>query len=154
MAEKKKARGIKVVATSVAMVAVGSGAAFAATIPGTDAGEALHGTRQVGRIYGYGGADSLYGGNEAGWVDRILGGSGGDRPRGQNGTTPSTGRGAMTSCAAASATTSLAGGRGEDVLDGGPGADEIDARRRPEEHYRYPLRRGRRRVLRQGPGRP
>jgi hypothetical protein len=61
MAEKKKARGIKVVATSVAMVAVGSGAAFAATIPGTDAGEALHGTRQVNRIYGYGGADSLWG---------------------------------------------------------------------------------------------
>ena len=59
MAEKKKARGIKVVAASVAMVVVGSGAAFAATIPGTDAGEALHGTRQVDKIYGYAGADLL-----------------------------------------------------------------------------------------------
>ena len=85
MAEKKKARGIKVVAASVAMVVAGSGAAFAATIPGTDAGEALHGTRQVNRIDGYGGADSLYGGNEAGWGDRILGGSGGDRLLGQDG---------------------------------------------------------------------
>jgi len=90
---RRRPGGIKVAAASVAIVVVGSGAAFAATIPGTDAGEALHGTRQVDKIYGYGadlvygygGADSLYGGNEAGWVDRILGGSGGDRPLGQNG---------------------------------------------------------------------
>ncbi len=88
MAEKKRARSIKVVAASMAMVVVGSGAAFAATIPGTDAGEVLYGTRQVDKIYGYGGADlvygyagadSLYGGNEAGWGDRIQGGPGGDR---------------------------------------------------------------------------
>jgi hypothetical protein len=68
MAERKKARGIRVVAASVAMVVVGFGAAFAATLPGTYAGEALHGTRQVDKIYGHAGADSLYGGNEAGWA--------------------------------------------------------------------------------------
>jgi hypothetical protein len=37
MAEKKKARGIKLAAASLAMVVVGSGAALAATIPGTNA---------------------------------------------------------------------------------------------------------------------
>ena len=52
MAEKK-VRGIKVVAASVAMVVVGSGAAFTATVPGTGAGEALHGTRRVDKIYDY-----------------------------------------------------------------------------------------------------
>jgi hypothetical protein len=37
MADNKRARGIKVAAVSLAMVA-GSGAALAATIPGTNAG--------------------------------------------------------------------------------------------------------------------
>ncbi len=137
MAEKKKARGIKVVAASVAMVVVGSGAAFAATIPGTDAGEALNGTRQVDKIYGYGGADllygyagadSLYGGNEAGWGDRILGGSGGDRLLGQDGHDALYGERGNDELRGGYRDDLLAGGPGEDVLDGGPGADEIDAR--------------------------
>jgi hypothetical protein len=137
MAEKKKARGIKVVAASVAMVVVGSGAAFAATIPGTDAGEALNGTRQVDKIYGYGGADllygyagadSLYGGNEAGWGDRILGGSGGDRLLGQDGHDALYGERGNDELRGGYRDDLLAGGPGEDVLDGGLGADEIDAR--------------------------
>ncbi len=127
MAEKKKARGIKVVAASVAMVVVGSGAAFAATIPGTDAGEVLHGTRQVDKIYGYGGADSLYGGNEAGWGDRILGGSGGDRLLGQDGHDALYGERGNDELRGGYRDDLLAGGPGEDTLDGGPGADEIDA---------------------------
>ncbi len=137
MTEKKKARGIKVVAASVAMVVVGSGAAFAATIPGTDAGEALDGTRQVDKIYGYGGADllygyagadSLYGGNEAGWGDRILGGSGGDRLLGQDGHDALYGERGNDELRGGYRDDLLAGGPGEDVLDGGLGADEIDAR--------------------------
>jgi Ca2+-binding RTX toxin-like protein len=137
MAEKKKVRGIKVVAASVAMVVVGSGAAFAATIPGTNAGEALHGTRQVDKIYGYGGADllygyagadSLYGGNEAGWGDRILGGSGGDRLIGQDGHDALYGERGNDELRGGYRDDLLAGGPGEDILDGGPGADEIDAR--------------------------
>jgi hypothetical protein len=137
MAEKKKVRGIKAVAASVAMVVVGSGAAFAATIPGTDAGEALHGTRQVDKIYGYGGADllygyagadSFYGDNEAGWGDRILGGSGGDRLLGQDGHDALYGERGNDELRGGYRDDLLAGGPGEDVLDGGPGADEIDAR--------------------------
>ena len=137
MTEKKKARGIKVVAASVAMVVVGSGAAFAATIPGTDAGEALHGTRQVDKIYGYGGADllygyagadSLYGGNEAGWGDKILGGTGGDRLFGGDGHDALYGERGNDELRGGYRDDLLAGGPGEDVLDGGPGADEVDAR--------------------------
>ncbi len=136
MAEKRKARGMKVAAASVAMVVVGAGAAFAATIPGTDAGEVLHGTRQVDRIYGYGGADilygyagadSLYGGNEAGWGDRILGGSGGDRLLGQDGHDALYGERGNDELRAGYRDDLVSGGPGDDTLDGGPGADEIDA---------------------------
>jgi hypothetical protein len=61
MAEKKKARGIKLAAASLAMVVVGSGAALAATDPGTNAGEVLRGTDRADTIHGYGGADLIYG---------------------------------------------------------------------------------------------
>ena len=137
MAEKKRARSIKVVAASVAMVVVGSGAAFAATIPGTDAGEVLHGTRQVDKIYAYGGADlvygyagadSLYGGNEAGWGDRIQGGPGGDRMLGQDGHDALYGERGNDELRGGYRDDLVSGGPGEDFLDGGPGADEIDAR--------------------------
>jgi hypothetical protein len=136
MAEKKRARSIKVVAASIAMVVVGSGAAFAATIPGTDAGEVLHGTRQVDRIYGYGGADlvygyagadSLYGGNEAGWGDRIQGGPGGDRMLGQDGHDALYGERGNDELRGGYRDDLVSGGPGEDILDGGPGADEINA---------------------------
>jgi hypothetical protein len=136
MAEKKRARGIKVVAASVAMVVVRSGAAFAATIPGTDAGEGLHGTRQADKIYGYGGADLLYGyagadylygGNEAGWGDRLLGGPGNDRLLGQDGHDALYGERGNDDLRGGYRDDLVSGGPGEDILDGGPGADEIDA---------------------------
>ncbi len=137
MTQKKRARGIKVAAASLAMVAVGSGAALAATIPGTNAGEVLRGTDRADTIHGYGGADLIYGrgggdtvwgGNEAGWGDKVLGGTGGDRLVGQQGHDALYGEGGNDRLEGQDGDDLLVGGTGEDTLYGGPGADEVDAR--------------------------
>ena len=137
MAEKKRARGIKVAAASLAMVVVGSGAALAATIPGTNAGEVLRGTDRADTIHGYGGADLIYGkggrdtvwgGNEAGWGDKVLGGTAADRLVGQQGHDALYGEGGNDTLEGQHGDDLLVGGTGEDTLNAGPGADEVDAR--------------------------
>jgi len=137
MAQNKKANGIKLAAASMAMVVVGSGAALAATIPGTNAGEVLRGTVRADTIHGYGGADLIYGkggrdtvwgGNEAGWGDKILGGTAADRLVGQQGHDALYGEGGNDTLDGQIGDDLLVGGPGEDTLDPGPGADEVDAR--------------------------
>jgi RTX calcium-binding nonapeptide repeat (4 copies) len=137
MADKKRARGIKLAAASLAMVVAGSGAALAATIPGTNAGEVLRGTDRADTISGYGGADLVYayggtdtvwGGNEAGWGDKVLGGAGGDRLVGQQGDDALYGEGGADTLEGQYGDDLIVGGTGGDTLYGGPGADEVDAR--------------------------
>lgn len=137
MTQNKRAGGIKVAATALAMVVVGSGAALAATIPGTDAGEVLRGTDRTDTISGHGGADLVYGkgggdtvwgGNETGWGDKVLGGTGADRLVGQQGRDALYGEGGNDRLEGQDGDDRLAGGTGEDTLRGGPGADEVDAR--------------------------
>ena len=136
MAEKKKARGIKLAAASLAMVVVGSGAALAATIPGTNAGEVLRGTDRADTIHGYGGADLIYGygggdtvwgGNESGFGDKALGGTGGDRLVGQQGDDALYGQGGADRLEGQYGADLIVGGKGGDTLSGGPGADEVNA---------------------------
>lgn len=135
MAEKK-AGGIKVAAAALAMVVVGSGTALAATIPGTNAGEVLRGSDRADTIRGYGGADLVYakggrdtvwGGNEAGWGDRVLGGTAADRLIGQQGHDALYGEGGNDTLEGQNGDDLLVGGPGEDTLNPGPGADEVDA---------------------------
>jgi hypothetical protein len=134
--KSKKSRGIKVAAASLAMVVVGSGAALAATIPGTNAGEVLRGTDRADTIHAYGGADLVYGrgggdtvwgGNEAGWGDKALGGTGSDRLVGQQGHDALYGEGGNDRLEGQDGDDLIVGGTGEDTLRGGPGADELDA---------------------------
>jgi hypothetical protein len=136
MTEKKKARGIKVAAAALAMVVVGSGAALAATIPGTNVGEVLRGTDRADTIHGYGGADLIYGygggdtvwgGNESGFGDKALGGTGSDRLVGQQGDDALYGEGGNDTLEGQKGADLVVGGTGEDTLYGGPGADEVDA---------------------------
>ena len=136
MAENKRARGIKVAAASLAMVVVGSGAALAATVTGTNAGEVLRGTDRADTIHGYGGADLVYGkgrgdtvwgGNEAGWGDKVLGSTGYDRLVGQQGHDALYGEGGNDTLEGQHGDDLLVGGTGGDTLRGGPGADEVDA---------------------------
>ena len=135
MAEKK-ARGIKLAAASVTMVVVGSGAALAATVTGTNAGEVLRGTDRADTIHAYGGADLVYGkgggdtvwgGNEAGWGDKVLGSTGSDRLVGQQGHDALYGEGGNDTLEGQYGDDLIVGGTGEDTLYGGPGADEVDA---------------------------
>jgi hypothetical protein len=137
MAEKKKARGIKVAAVSLAMVVAGSGAALAATIPGTNAGEVLRGTDRADTIsgyggadliYGYGGGDTVWGGNESGLGDKILGGTAADRLVGQQGDDALYGEGGSDRLEGQYGDDLLVGGTGEDTLNAGPGADRVNAR--------------------------
>jgi hypothetical protein len=136
MTEKKTARGIKLVAASLAMVVAGSGAALAATIPGTNAGEVLRGTDRADTIHGYGGADLVYGkgggdtvwgGNEAGFGDKVLGGTAADRLVGQQGDDALYGEGGSDTLEGQYGDDLIVGGTGEDTLYGGPGADEVNA---------------------------
>jgi hypothetical protein len=136
MAEKKTAKGIKVAAASLAMVVVGSGAALAATIPGTNAGEVLRGTDRADTIHGYGGADLIYGygerdtvwgGNEAGKGDKVLGGTAADRLIGQQGHDALYGEGGSDTLEGQYGDDLLVGGTGEDTLNAGPGADRVNA---------------------------
>ena len=136
MAEKKRAKGIKVAAASLAMLVVGSGAALAATIPGTNAGEVLRGTDRADTIHGYGGADLIYGrggrdtvwgGNEAGRGDKVLGGTAADRLVGQQGHDALYGEGGNDTLDGQYGDDLLVGGTGEDTLNAGPGADQVNA---------------------------
>ena len=119
------------------MVVVGSGAALAATVPGTNAGEVLRGTDRADTISGYGGADLIYGygdgdtvwgGNEAGKGDKALGGTGSDRLVGQQGEDALYGQGGADTLEGQKGADLIVGGAGGDTLYGGPGADEVDAR--------------------------
>ena len=136
MADKKRARGIKLAAASLAMVVVGSGAALAATVPGTNAGEVLRGTDRADTIHGYGGADLIYGygggdtvwgGNEAGKGDKVLGGTAADRLIGQQGRDALYGQLGSDTLEGQKGADLVVGGTGEDTLSGGPGADKVDA---------------------------
>jgi hypothetical protein len=136
MADNKRAKGIKLAAASLAMVVVGSGAALAATVSGTNAGEVLRGTDRADTIHGYGGADLVYayggndtvwGGNEAGWGDKVLGGTGDDRLVGQQGDDALYGEGGADTLEGQYGDDLIVGGTGGDTLNGGPGADEVDA---------------------------
>ena len=136
MTENKRARGVKLAAASLAMVVVGSGAALAATIPGTNAGEVLRGTDRADTIHAYGGADLVYGkggsdtvwgGNEAGWGDKVLGSIGSDRLVGQQGNDALYGEGGDDRLEGQYGDDLIMGGPGGDTLYGGPGADEVDA---------------------------
>lgn len=146
MTEKKKAKGIKVAAASVAMVAVGSGAALAATIEGTAASDhitgspgpdtirglgsadALYGRGGLDALYGNSGPDGLYGGNERGWADKLVGGFGDDRVFGQGGDDGVYGNSGNDRVHGGYGGDLVVGGSGNDVLSGGPGGDEINAR--------------------------
>jgi len=137
MADKKRAKGIKLAAASLAMVVAGSGAALAATIPGTDAGEVLRGTDRADTfhgyggadlVYGYGGGDTVWGGNEADFGDKALGGTGSDRVVGQQGDDALYGEGGADTLEGQYGDDLLVGGKGGDTLYGGPGADRVNAR--------------------------
>ena len=115
---------------------VGGGAAFAANIYGTNAGEVLRGTDRADTIHGYGGADLVYayggtdtvwGDNEAGWGDKVLGGAGGDRLVGQQGDDALYGQGGADTLEGQKGADLIVGGTGGDTLYGGPGADKVDA---------------------------
>ncbi len=88
-------RGIKkTTALTLSVLVLTAGAVSAKTFPGSDAGEVLRGSRNADTIHGYGGADLIYayggrdtvwGGNEAGKGDKVLGGSATDQLIGQQG---------------------------------------------------------------------
>ena len=127
----------KTAAVSVTMLALAAGTAAAATITGTPGGDALYGTPQADTISGYGGADllrgygsadHLYGGSEAGWGDKVLGGSGTDLILGQDGRDALYGEGGDDEIRGGNRSDLVEGGSGEDILDGGPGSDQINAR--------------------------
>ena len=127
----------KTAAVSVTMLALAAGTAAAATVSGTPEGDALYGTPHADTIYGYGGADllrgygsadHLYGGSEAGWGDKVLGGSGTDLILGQDGRDALYGEGGADEVRGGNRSDMIEGGGGEDILDGGPGSDRINAR--------------------------
>lgn len=124
-------------ATAALAVALSAGAAFAAVRTARTPRRSCaappkrtHDPRLRGRdlLYGYGGADFLYGGNEAGWGDKILGGSGGDRVYGQDGHDALYGEMGDDRIYGGHRNDLVSGGSGKDFLDGGPGADKINAR--------------------------
>ncbi len=134
-------KNIKTMAATMALaVALSAGAASATTtaiIEGTNKGEVLNGTPRADTVYALGGADLvrgyaerdlLYGGNEAGWGDKILGGTFSDRIFGQDGHDALYGEAGNDEVRGGYRDDLVAGGSGNDTLDGGPGADEIDAR--------------------------
>jgi Ca2+-binding RTX toxin-like protein len=98
-------RPMLMLAMVIVALVVASGAAFAATIRGTDGDDFLEGTRNDDRIYGRGANDTVegYGGN-----DRLFGNDGNDV------------------LAAMRERDNLFGGIGEDALQGGKGRDELN----------------------------
>ena len=135
--EQRTMRRITTMAVlAVLMLALTATAAFAVTKHGTPRGDALYGTNYADTIYGYGGADLikgyggadvLYGGNETGWGDKILGGAANDKLYGQNGDDALYGQGGNDRVHGGYGNDLIVGGYGEDTLKAGPGADEINA---------------------------
>jgi Ca2+-binding RTX toxin-like protein len=131
-------RGIKkTAALTISVLVLAAGAASAKTVPGSDAGEVLRGSRNADTIHGYGGADLIYayggrdtvwGGNEAGKGDKVLGGSASDQLIGQQGRDALYGEGGGDFLEGQYGDDLVAGGGGTDTLSGGPGADKINAR--------------------------
>ena len=124
-------------AVSVMMLALAAGAASAKAVPGSDVGEVLRGSRNADTIHGYGGADLIYayggrdtvwGGNEAGKGDKVLGGSASDQLIGQQGRDALYGEGSGDFLEGQYGDDLVSGGGGRDTLSGGPGADRINAR--------------------------
>ena len=129
-------RTAKVMVATAVMVPLSATAALAATFYGTNYGDALYGTNYADTIYGYagadlikgyGGADVLYGGNEPGWGDKILGGYGDDKLYGHNGEDGLYGDSGNDRVYGGYGDDLVQGGYGYDTLDGGPGADQINA---------------------------
>ncbi len=131
-------RGIKkTAAVTISILVLAAGAASAKTVPGSDVGEVLRGSRNADTIHGYGGADLIYayggrdtvwGGNEAGKGDKVLGGSASDQLIGQQGRDALYGEGGGDFLEGQYGDDLVAGGGGTDTLSGGPGADKINAR--------------------------
>jgi hypothetical protein len=131
-------RGIKkTAAISISVLVLAAGAASAKTVPGSDAGEVLRGSRNADTIHGYGGADLIYayggrdtvwGGNESGKGDKVLGGSSSDHLIGQQGRDALYGEGSGDFIEGQYGDDLVAGGGGHDTLSGGPGADKVNAR--------------------------
>ena len=131
-------RGIKkTAALTISVLVLAAGAASAKTVPGSDAGEVLRGSRNADTIHGYGGADLIYaydgqdtvwGGNEAGKGDKVLGGPASDQLIGQQGHDALYGEGGGDFLEGQYGDDLVAGGGGHDTLSGGPGADRINAR--------------------------
>ena len=131
-------RGIKkTAALTISVLVLAAGAASAKTVPGSDAGEVLRGSRNADTIHGYGGADLIYayggrdtvwGGNEAGKGDKVLGGSSSDQLIGQQGHDALYGEGGGDFLEGQYGDDLVSGGGGRDTLSGGPGADKINAR--------------------------
>ncbi len=131
-------RGIKkTAALTISVLVLAAGAASAKTVPGSDVGEVLRGSRNADTIHGYGGADLIYayegrdtvwGGNEAGKGDKVLGGSASDQLIGQQGRDALYGEGGGDFLEGQHGDDLVAGGGGRDTLSGGPGADKINAR--------------------------
>ncbi len=131
-------RGIKkTAALTMSVLVLAAGAASAKTVPGSNAGEVLHGSRNADTIHGYGGADMIYayggrdtvwGGNESGKGDKVLGASSSDHLIGQQGRDALYGDGGGDFIEGQYGNDLVAGGGGEDTLSGGPGADKVDAR--------------------------
>ena len=107
-------------ATTALVMLVACSAALAASIKcptdpdgycyGTNRGDSLSGTSGVDREYGYGGGDFMYGGNETGLGDKMLGGVGADLINGQGGDDL------------------INGGPGRDTLKTGSGSDQVEAK--------------------------
>lgn len=129
------------------LTALSAGAALAAVVNcpnsnggkcfGTAAGDGLYGSFRVDTIYGFGGADLvrgygnadvLYGGNEVGFGDKILGGNANDRVLGQGGDDALYGENGNDRVNGGAGNDIVVGGPGNDILGGGAGGDEINAR--------------------------
>jgi Ca2+-binding RTX toxin-like protein len=134
-------KNIKTMFAATALtLALSAGAASATTtaiIEGTNRSEVLDGTPRADTIYALGGLDLvrgyserdvLYGGNEAGWGDKIKGGTFGDLIFGQKGHDALYGERGDDEIRGGYGADLVAGGPDNDTLDGGPGADEINAR--------------------------
>jgi Ca2+-binding RTX toxin-like protein len=139
--EQQTMKKMRNVAAAIALtVALSAGAASAtttATIEGTNRGEVLDGTPRADTIYALGGADLvrgyserdvLYGGNEAGWGDKIKGSTFSDQIFGQDGQDALYGERGDDEVRGGYRDDLVSGGPGNDTLAGGPGSDETDAR--------------------------
>ena len=135
--EQGTMRKITTMAATMALaVALSASAASAVDKRGTNAGEVINGTAQSDTIYALGGPDLvrgyserdfLYGGNEAGYGDKIKGGTWGDRIFGQDGHDALYGEDGDDEVRGGFRNDIVAGGPGNDILDGGPGADRTNA---------------------------